>query len=257
MSRLIKTGWRTGLGSGVVAGLLMAFCLALPVQAAIDSDKLLASLKPSGYVNDYAGAFDSGQKNALEQQLQSVARGNGPEIVVVALSSLQGGEIDDFANKLFARWKIGKKGKDNGVLLLAAIQDRVMRIEVGYGLEGVLTDAGAGRIRDNVIIPRFKENQYAEGLIDGAQAIVNAVAPDSEAAAPLNERTPAGKSGPPTWAIVIFWIVVAFFAIRHPRLFAMLLLMGGRGGGRGGSGGGGFGGFGGGSSGGGGASGRW
>lgn len=256
MLRPAQARWMKGFGAVAGICLFLAFALAGPVGAAIDSDRLLSSLQPSGYVNDYAGVFTPDQKNALEQRLQSVARDGGPEVVVVAIPSLQGGEMDDFANKLFARWEIGKKGKDNGVLLLAAINDRVLRIEVGYGLESLLTDAGAGRIRDTVIFPRFKEGRYADGLAEGAQAIVHVIAPDSKAALPGDHKADSEKSGAPAWLVVIFWIVIIYFAIRHPALFIMLLSGFGRGG-RGGSGGGGFGGFGGGRSGGGGAGGRW
>lgn len=246
MPRSLLTGWTRGWCAVFISVLLVCCCLG-SAQAAIDSDKLLASLKPSGFVNDYAKVFDSGQKNALEQTLSRAAANGGPEVVVVALPSLEGGDINDFANKLFARWGIGKKGKDNGVLLLAAVQDRVMRIEVGYGLEGSLTDAGAGRIRDRVIIPQFKEGRYADGLSEGAQAILTAIS-DGSGAEP-DEETPEA----PGWFIVLFWVLIILLAIRFPKLFFFLSLFGGRGGRSGG----GFGGFGGGRSGGGGASGRW
>lgn len=239
---------------GVWMGLFAACWMAVAASGAIDSDNLLASLKPTGYVNDYAQVFTPVQKNALEQKLFGVARGDGPEVVVVALKSLEGGEINDFANKLFARWGIGKKGKDNGALLIAAIQDRVLRIEVGYGLEGVLTDAGAGRIRDQIIIPFFKEGRYADGLIEGAQAIVNVVAPDSDQATGRG-LPPEKKKDTPVWLTALIFLFILYMLIRHPRLLLLMLFSSGRGG-RGG-GGGGFGGFGGGRSGGGGASGSW
>ncbi|MDD2235654.1 MAG: TPM domain-containing protein [Kiritimatiellae bacterium] len=239
---------------GLLGGLLALCCLFSSAFGAIESDRLLASLKPSGYVNDYARVFTPEQQNGLERRLAGVAGGGGPEVVVVALSSLEGGEMDDFANKLFERWGIGKKGKDNGVLLIAAIQDRVLRIEVGYGLEGELTDAGAGRIRDAVIVPQFKAGRYAEGLIEGAQAIVNVVAPDSAQATAKGLPKGREERETPGWMKVLFFLFILYMVIRHPRLLLLLLLSRGRGG-RGG--GGGFGGFGGGRSGGGGAGGSW
>ena len=239
----------------MVVGLLALCCLLSSAFGAIESDRLLASLKPSGFVNDYAKIFTPEQQNGLEQRLAGVASGGGPEVVVVTLPSLEGGEMDDFANKLFERWGIGKKGKDNGVLLIAAIQDRAMRIEVGYGLEGELTDAGAGRIRDAVILPQFKEGHYAEGLVEGAQAIVNVVAPDSAQATARGLPEEKKERETPLWMKALFFLFILYMLIRHPRLLLLLLLSSGRGG-RGG-GGGGFGGFGGGRSGGGGAGGRW
>ncbi|HPT17667.1 MAG TPA: TPM domain-containing protein, partial [Kiritimatiellia bacterium] len=138
----------------------------------IESDRFRESLSPQGHVNDWAGVFTPEQKADLESRIVAVRQNSGAQLAVVALKSLQGGEINDFAVKLFAQWGIGEKGKDNGVLLLAAIEDRKMWIEVGYGLEGVLNDAKCGRIQDEFIVPRFKEGNYAQGLIDGADALL-------------------------------------------------------------------------------------
>ena len=161
----------------------------------------------------------------------------------------------------FEQWGIGEKGKDNGVLLLAAIEDRAMWIEVGYGLEGVLNDAKCGRIRDEWIFPRFKEGNYAQGLRDGADALLSVMGGEAlpEPAAP--EENPL--------AAIVFLVIFAVVFIQIVRS----AIRGGKGGGgissggisgrgsfggfSGGGGGGGFGGFGGGRSGGGGAGGRW
>jgi uncharacterized protein len=123
-------------------------------------------------VSDWAGVFTPEQKTALEERLGGIpegqrrgAGGGGAEIA-------EGRRDRDFAVKLFEQWGIGEKGKDNGVLLLAAIEDRKLRIEVGYGFEGVLTDAATGRIMDEHILPRFKEGNYAQGLSDGADVLL-------------------------------------------------------------------------------------
>ena len=224
-----------------------------------ESDRFRESLAKSGCVFDEAGVFTPEQKAALTERIESAWRTNGAALVVVALKSLRGGELDDFAVKLFEQWGIGEKGKDNGVLLLAAIEDRMMRIEVGYGMEGVLNDAKSGRIQDEYVVPRFKEGNYAQGLIDGADVLLSVMGGEA-----MPEATTA--KGSPIGAVIflIFFAVVFMLIVRA----SIRGGKGGRGGGSGGrlssgwssggsSGGGGFGGFGGGRSGGGGASRSW
>jgi uncharacterized protein len=152
---------------------------AAAFHAATASETLLNGLQPQGFVNDFAGLFEPAKRSELESYLREVKTQTGAEIAVVTLKNLDGGEIDDFANRLFAKWGIGQKEKDNGVLLLTAVEDRKVRIEVGYGLEGALPDAKTGRILDEEVIPFFKQNQYAEGLKHGAVAIALIVALES------------------------------------------------------------------------------
>ena len=238
-----------GLSLGVVSG----------QEGKIESDRFRESLSPQGNVSDWAGVFTPEQKTALESRIVALRQTNGAQLAVVTLKSLQGGEIVDFATKLFAQWGIGEKGKDNGVLLLAAIEDRMMRIEVGYGMEGVLNDAKSGRIQDEYVVPRFKEGNYAQGLIDGADVLLSVMGGEA-----MPEATTA--KGSPIGAVIflIFFAVVFMLIVRA----SMRGGKGGRGGGAGGrlssgwssggsSGGGGFGGFGGGRSGGGGAGRSW
>ncbi|MGD9613514.1 MAG: YgcG family protein [Kiritimatiellia bacterium] len=231
---------------------------AVCVFGQTESDRFRESLVQSGCVFDEAGVFTPEQKAALTERIESAWRTNGAALVVVALKSLRGGELDDFAVKLFAQWGIGEKGKDNGVLLLAAMEDRALRIEVGYGLEGVLNDAKCGRIRDDYILPRFREGNAAQGLMDGADVLLQVMGEE------VLPEAPAAEGNPLVAVVVLILFAVVFISIVRASK------RGGKGGGggvggrlssgwsSGGSfGGGGFGGFGGGRSGGGGASGRW
>lgn len=218
---------------------------------------------PVGYVNDFAHVIPADQAQALESFLQEVEQKTGSEIAVVTVPSVNGGDVDAAAVELYKTWGIGKKGKDNGVLILAAIQDRRARIEVGYGLEGVLTDGDAGDILRQQVYPSFKQQQYGQGLINAVQAIVQRIAPDAGGQTQVQNQGDEG-SGRLSW-IQIFLILVFIL------IFIINSLTRGRrgywggggfyggwgGGGFGGGGGGGFGGFGGGGSGGGGASGGW
>ena len=248
--------------------LILFVLLASVLVRAQGSDALLASLaKPTTYVNDYAEIFSATNKMMLESCLQEVQVKTTAEIAVVTLRSLDGGELNDFAARLFEKWGIGKKGKDNGVLLIAAIDDRKVRVEVGYGLEGLIPDAKAGRLLDESVIPWFKTGDYAGGLAHGAWALAQWIAQDvgvtltNAGPAQVPATNPNVIQGDP---LVSLLIVFGFVG-----LIAFLVFAGKKGWiqpGRGGSGGGlsgggwsrgGGGGFGGGSSGGGGASRGW
>lgn len=236
------------------------------------SDVLLNKLQPQRgrAVNDFANVIPAAQEAKIESMIDELELKTSAEIAVVTVKSLDGGQIDDFTNRLFEKWGIGQKGKDNGVMFLAAMQDRKMRIEVGYGLEGAIPDTAAGRIRRDVITPYFKSGQPGRGIELGVAALAQEIAEEygvelsgavPQTRYPAQSRSREKKNGNPILPIIM-GIIFVIFAIRHPHL-ALLLLMSGGGGGRGssgfGGGGGGFsgGGFGGGMSGGGGSSGGW
>jgi uncharacterized protein len=158
---------------------------------ATPSDDLLNSLQPTADVNDFAGILSAQEREALEQRCRQLRATTGSQLTVVTLRSLQGGQIDDFTVKLFERWKVGQAEKDNGVMLLVAIDDRKVRIEVGYGLEPVLPDVLAGRIIQQQIVPAFRQKQYAAGLSAAVNRIAEIVergepaAPDAGPAAEM------------------------------------------------------------------------
>jgi len=129
----------------------------------------------SSYVNDYAGVLQSDSKTQTEDLIARVEKETNSEIAVAIINSLEGVSVEEYAVTLFEKWGIGKKKEDNGVLLLVAIEDRKLRIEVGYGLEGTITDLEAGNIIDNVIVPKFKQNDYSTGVYDGVVAIANEI----------------------------------------------------------------------------------
>lgn len=240
--------------------------IALPVVA------LAAFPKPTGFVNDFARVIDSSTRSQVEGMLASFEEQSGNEVAVATLQSLDGRTIEDVAVDLYKQWGIGKKGKDNGVLFLIAPNERRMRIEVGYGLEGVINDALSGRILDEYVVPRFRGGDLSGGIAAGTVAIVktivqkDGIAFDVDAAlgthasqyAAMTPQT-KGKGGfLSTVFKVLFAIFLIFLFIRHPWLLLFFLASSGRGGGSIGRGfGGGFGGFGGGLSGGGGASRGW
>ena len=154
---------------------------------ATPADDLLASLRPTGDVNDFAGVLSAGEREALEQRCRELRERAGSQLVVVVLRSLQGGQIDDFAVKLFKQWGVGQEGKSNGVLLLVAIDDRKARVEVGYGLEPVLPDALAGRVLQEQLFPAFKQQKYAAGLTAAVNRIAEIIEKNEPAPAHLRK----------------------------------------------------------------------
>ncbi len=131
--------------------------------------------RASGYVNDYAGVISDDTEATLEQFLSYVETKTTAEIALVTVKSLKSEPIELYAEQLFREWGIGKKGEDNGLLFLVAPNERKMRIEVGYGLEGALPDGLCGQIRDQYVLPFFKQDDYAQGILQGIVALVTII----------------------------------------------------------------------------------
>jgi uncharacterized protein len=134
----------------------------------------------SGRVVDEAGLLDAAARAQLDQALAGLEAKTTDQLVVVTLKSLQGTSIEDYGYQLGRHWQIGQKNKNNGVLLIVAPNERKVRIEVGYGLEGTLTDAISSFIVQNSILPRFKAGDFAGGIRRGAEDIVQVLSGDAE-----------------------------------------------------------------------------
>lgn len=251
-----------------IALLALTLLAPAPTAAAQTGDALLARLQPQGYTNDFAGLLSPQDRQALDRMLAELERQTGAQVAVVTLESLEGGEIRDFANRLFEKWGIGRAGEDDGVLFVMAQQERRIQVEVGYGLEGLLPDAAVGRILDEHVIPFFRQGDFSSGLVAGVSEVAQRIARDRGAElgdSPLPARR--DRSAPGIVRVLLTILALFIFVplvIRHPWILLLLLNSGGRRGGGfrggfggGGFGGGGFGGFGGGMSGGGGAGRGW
>jgi uncharacterized protein len=128
-----------------------------------------------GHVNDYAGVLTSSAISSLEWMLKGHEDSTSNQVVVLTIKTLEGASLEEYSIKVAQTWKLGQKGKDNGVLLLIVKDDRKVRIEVGYGLEGSLTDAISSVIIQQEILPRFRKGDYDEGIKAGATAIIAAI----------------------------------------------------------------------------------
>jgi len=259
--------------------LRLGLWLALGVSAGAVDWK---ALTPEGYVSDFAGVLASQPevKARLEVYCEAVERSTGAQMAVVTIPSLEGEPIEDVANTIFRNWGVGKKGSDEGILMLLAVEDRRTRLEVGYGLEPILPDGLAGGVLREMR-PALREQNYGEALMAAAQTIGDAIAHAKNVAvtAPLPRTMRPTVSDSIPWPIIFGGILLLFWFLRGAGGrgysgrgasggFLPGLLLGGMlgrstWGGRGSGGfggfdsGDGFGGFGGGDSGGGGASGDW
>ena len=175
-----EKGWRRAAVVLAAAAVLWVF-LDPTASLGLDVPRL------SGRVNDYGNMISPQARATLDGELAALERTDSTQVVVLTVPSLEGDVIEEFSIRVGDAWKIGQKGKDNGVLLIASKADRKIRIEVGRGLQGVLTDLLAGRIIDTVIRPQFKQNRFDDGFLEGTRAII---------AATRGEFKPAQKQTP-------------------------------------------------------------
>ena len=263
-----------------------ALFLLLFVRGAFCVD--IATLKPEGYVSDFARVLDAVQRVQIEQYATQVERATGAQMAFVTINSLDGEPVEDFANNLYRAWGIGQKGKDEGVLLLLAVQDKRSRLEIGRGLEGPIPDGAAGGILRQMR-PALAANDFGDAMLTGARALGERIAKEKgvslDAYAPQPRRQPQPIHREIPLPVLLGGIFLLLVLVKMARSgggggggfgpgggyrggrgipFPVIIGGGGWGGGSSGggfggydSGGGGFGGFGGGDSGGGGASGDW
>lgn len=169
---------------------LMVIVLGVGVMRA---EKVASMPKPTGYVDDYAGVIDADAKVRMEAECVEVHDRTKAQVFVVSVKSLEGEPVEQFANELFHTWKIGEKGTDRGVLLLLATGEHKYRIEVGYGLEGILNDAKVGDIGRGMV-PQLKAKAFGPALEGGLDAIVKVIESDGKAETPVE----AGEPGYPS-----------------------------------------------------------
>src|SRR6267143_5016537 len=161
-------------------------------------------------VVDEAHILSPRERDALSSKLAELEAKSGIQLVVATVNSLQGQEIEPYANELFRTWKLGEKAKNNGVLLLVAPNERRVRIEVGYGLEGTLTDALSKVIITNAIAPRFKAGDFADGIARGVDDIITALTTDASEwqKRPSLRLDNQQTSSPANWFIVALLIAL-------------------------------------------------
>ncbi|HKB78204.1 MAG TPA: TPM domain-containing protein [Thermoanaerobaculia bacterium] len=247
---------------------LLLLLLAAPTLLALDVPP-----PPTQWYTDKAGLLDSSAAEALNAKLAAFEQSSGAQFIIYVFPTLDDEALEDFTIRCAERWKVGNKKYDNGLILFVFVKERKLRIEVGYGLEPVVTDAFSSRVIREFITPEFRKGDYAGGLNAAADALMAQIQHKEPPVPPVRQRSAGGQTqvGGSIAGLIFFIIVLIFIASLVTRsrpgcsgCFWPLLFMGagrtfGGGGWGGGRGGGGFGGFsgGGGGFGGGGASGGW
>ncbi|MCB2149421.1 MAG: TPM domain-containing protein [Deltaproteobacteria bacterium] len=163
----------------------------------------------NAHVNDYAAMLSTASERQLEAVLTEFEQNESTQIVVLTIPSLQGDSIEDFSIRVAEAWKIGQKKLDNGAILLIAKNDRKIRIDVGYGLEGRLTDLLAGRIIRDVIAPQFKSGQFDQGITEGVAAMIDAVRGEYSVADAPRQPRPSQKGVPVIALLALFFLINA------------------------------------------------
>ncbi len=192
---------KTITASAVVFAATYAFALEVPVL--------------KGRVNDYGDMISPAVEAELEQKLKAFENSDSTQIVILTVSSLEGDSLEDFTIRVAEKWKIGQAKKDNGVIIFAAKNDKKMRIEVGRGLEGVLTDLLTGRILDNVIRPKFRAADFDGGFTAGVDSIILASRGEFK-----NDGAPSSqvKSSSPGKFFIIMLFVLYFAVMIFSRI---------------------------------------
>ena len=188
------------------------FFLFLSVSFALPVFAYQSPGQPSGFVNDFAGAFSADQKTSLETKLSLLEKSTGVEVSIVTISGLGDETIETYAVKLFEEWGIGKAKRDNGLLILVSPGDREARIEIGYGLEPIITDAVSSVIMRNVMIPAFKESNYYGSIDSALDVIVGLIKGDTKIEGYMQSLVKSEKSnngGGINWPeVLIFFLII-------------------------------------------------
>ena len=191
--------------------------------------------KPSGPINDFAGILSSEASNSLIALCNNVNKMTGVALVLATFPSLEGEEIDDITNKLYEKWGIGQKGKDEGVLVLLAMKERKIRIETGYGSEGYITDLLASRIRQKATVEYLSKNRWDEGITSIFHSLTQLVAKEKgipfqelvskDQYIPLTRTTQHRRSTNPLRFIFIFIIILFLLGTRTGRSMLPWILL--------------------------------
>jgi uncharacterized protein len=192
-----------------ILGVLLCMAVLLPgVAAALEAPAL------KGRVNDYGGMLPPEAESRIEALLKDLEEKDSTQVVVLTVPSLDGDSLEDFSMRVAERWKIGRKGFDNGAILVIARDDRKVRIEVGYGLEGRLTDLTAGRIIRDRIVPEFRAGRFDRGVLNGVVALTEVVRGEYQAPA----QPPIGPAATGVDDLLPFLLVFIFLVFMLGRV---------------------------------------
>lgn len=203
MKQSLRMSW------GRVIAVLLCLAVLLPCVAAALEVPIL-----KGRVNDYGAMLSTEAESRIETLLKDLEDKDSTQVVVLTIPSLAGDSLEDFSMRVAERWKIGQKGLDNGAILIVARDDRKVRIEVGYGLEGRLTDITAGRIIRDRIVPEFRAGRFDQGVLNGVVALTEVVRGEFQA----SSQPPAASGANDLMPFLLIFVFMVFTMGRASRL---------------------------------------
>lgn len=192
------------------------FFLILLSFVSLAQPKIPKNGGPDGWVHDEAGILSAAAEAELSAILQAERDSTSNQIAILIIKSLEGSVMEEYSLRVAEAWGLGKKGKDNGVLFIIAMEEREMRIEVGSGLEGALTDLMASRINRNEVIPHFRQGNYDAGVIAGTKAIIQTIKGEYKNEEPVVRKTKRLRKNSPYTTIIVL-IIIIIFAISRRR----------------------------------------
>lgn len=207
--------WR-GAAACVLAFIVLTLVMGASLARALDVPEF------HGYVNDYAHMISKPMQEKLERALQSFDLTDSTQVAVLTIPTLDGDSLEDFSIRTASKWQIGQKGKDNGVLLLVVKDDHKIRIEVGRGLEPVLTDLLTGRIIDNVITPYFKRGRFDDGFAAGVGAIIQASRGEFKGTGARQRAMHRGGEPSPLFKFLFFGMAITAFLGSNSRRLGLI-----------------------------------
>lgn len=210
MDSLARGRW-TGARRAVERGAVALALAVMLVLGAVPGAVAFTFPPLSGRVVDAAGILDPATRAALDARLAAQEAKASDQVVVATVPSLEGGAIEDYGNALFRAWGLGQADRNNGVLLLVAPNERKVRIEVGYGLEGILTDAVASTIIRNAIVPAFKGGDMGGGILKGTDAILEILNLDPEEARARARAEEPEMTGEDWLGLLLLALMIAFW----------------------------------------------
>lgn len=205
----MRTEFHIGSRSRPLWGIILVTVIFLPW---VISSVALEIPALRSRVNDYAGMLSESTRVHLDSVLKDLEQETSTQIVVLTIPSLGGEDLESFSIRVAEQWKIGQKGLDNGAILLISQADRKLRIEVGYGLEHLLTDLVCGRIIRDVIVPEFKAGRFDQGVLNGVVAMMNVVKGDDLLLDRIAARAPLKNVWSPSENTILLLVVLALCA---------------------------------------------
>lgn len=191
--------------------LLLSLILVIPAQGQTSSEQIFPN-RPAGFVNDFANVLSRSNQNRLERKLRTYRDTTSTEIAIVTLKSLQGKPVEEVSLDILNTWNIGQADVQNGAVILVSVNDQKIRIEVGYGLEGALTDVMSGRIIDQILAPSFREGDFYGGLSRATSAIFSLLGGEYDAVKKQSASTDNANYFP---YLLLLGVILYFFVLRR------------------------------------------